>query len=180
MTETRLANSLRNGDPRNKRNAFQKALDRKTTIEFLSAGKTYTFIARHISDNRAYSITPEQLRADMTGLQEVMIAEAMSHGLEAIAEELDKIENLMVDISRRLQQFRDGDKGAAPFLKLMADLCARKTHLKGGENFIKAQDLNQAIERVTRAGFVVSDPLESREEPIDVESEELGEEQMNC
>jgi hypothetical protein len=40
--------------------------------------------------------------------------------------------------------------------------------------------LNQAIERVMRAGFVVSDPLESREEPIDVDSEELGEEQMNC
>ena len=70
--------------------------------------------------------------------------------------------------------FPDGDKGAAPFLKLMADLAARKTYLTGGDTFIKAQDLNQSIERVTRAGFKISDPtgVTNRDEAIEVESTE--------
>jgi hypothetical protein len=58
-------------------------------------------------------------------------------------------------------------------LKLMADLSARQTYLKGGDNWIKAQDLNSAIERVTRAGFKVVDPIDAlnRDEPLDIRSE---------
>lgn len=157
-----------------KRNKFQLANDRKLAIELLSAGKPYTYIAKHISSLREYTISAEQIRLDVGNLQEELIASALQHGLEAIAEELDKIENLQIDISRRLQAFPDGDKGAAPLLKLMADLAARKTYLTGGDTFIKAQDLNQSIERVTRAGFKVVDPtgLESREEAIDISPNE--------
>jgi hypothetical protein len=153
------------------RNRFQLANDRKLAIELLSAGKTYAYIARHISTIREYSLSAEQIRLDVGAIQEELIAGALAHGLEAIAEELDKIENLQIDISRRLSAFQDGDKGAAPFLKLMADLAARKTYLTGGDTFIKAQDLNQSIERVTRAGFKVTDPtgIESREEAIDIQ-----------
>jgi hypothetical protein len=153
-----------------KRNKFQIANDRKLTIELLSAGKPYSYIAQHISSLRDYSISDEQLRLDVGAIQEELIASALIHGLEAISEELDKIENLMVDISRRLGNFQDSDKGAAPFLKLMADLSARKTYLLGGDTYIKAQDLNQAIERVSRAGFRVVDPIGTgrREEAIEV------------
>jgi hypothetical protein len=79
----------------------------------------------------------------------------------------------MIDVSRRLQAFPDGDKGAAPLLKLMADLSARQTYLKGGDTWIKAQDLNSAIERVIRAGFKIVDPIDAlnRDEPIDIPSE---------
>jgi hypothetical protein len=152
-----------------KRNKFQIANDRKLAIELLSSGKPYSYIAQHISTIRDYSISDEQIRLDVGAIQEELIASALSHGLEAIAEELDKIENLSIDISRRLSNFPDGDKGAAPLLKLMADLSARKTYLKGGDTFIKAQDLNQSIERVTRAGFKVVDPINAinRDEPIE-------------
>jgi hypothetical protein len=84
-----------------KRNKFQIANDRKLAIELLSTGKPYSYIAEHISSLRDYSISDEQIRLDVGQLQEELIASALSHGLEAIAEELDKIENLMVDISRR-------------------------------------------------------------------------------
>jgi hypothetical protein len=158
-----------------KRNKFQVANDRKLAIELLSAGKTYTYIAKHIATIREYSISAEQVRLDVGQLQEELIASALSHGLEAIAEELDKIENLMIEASRRLGSFPDGDKGAAPFLKLMADMSARKTYLLGGDTYIKAQDLNQAIERVTRAGFKVVDPIDalSRNEPIEAMAYEV-------
>lgn len=156
-----------------KRNRFQTANDRKLAIELLSAGKTYSYIAQHISAIRDYSLSAEQIRLDVGAIQEECIAAALQHGLESIAEELDKIENIMIDTSRRLSAFPDNDKGAAPLLKLMADLAARKTYLTGGDNYIKAQDLNQAIERVTRAGFKIVDPVDAlnRDEPIDIQSE---------
>jgi hypothetical protein len=156
-----------------KRNNFQKANDRKLAIELLSSGKPYTYIAKHISSIRDYSLSAEQIRQDVGIIQEELIASAMSHGLEAIAEELDKIENLSIDISRRITTFRDDDPKVAPFLKQMESLAARKTYLTGGDNYIKAQDLNQAIERVTRAGFKIVDPIDAlnRDDPLDVRSE---------
>ncbi|WP_373546357.1 hypothetical protein [Chamaesiphon sp.] len=156
-----------------KRNAFQTANDRKLAIELLSAGKPYSQIAKHISSIREYSLSAEQIRYDVGAIQEELIASAMAHGLEAIAEELDKIENLSIDISRRIATFRDDDPKVAPFLKQMESLAARKTYLTGGDNYIKAQDLNQAIERVTRAGFKIVDPIDAltRDEPLDIQAE---------
>jgi hypothetical protein len=157
------------------RNKFQVALDRKLAIELLSVGKTYTEIARHIGSIRDYTLSDEQVRLDVGAIQEELIASAMSHGLEAIAEELDKIENLSIDLSRRISTFRDDDPKVAPFLKQMESLAARKTYLTGGDNYIKAQDLNQAIERVTRAGFKIVDPVDAlnRDEPIDIQFEQV-------
>jgi hypothetical protein len=156
-----------------KRNRFQTANDRKLAIELLSAGKTYTYIAKHISSIRDYSLSAEQIRLDVGHLQEEIIAQAMTHGLEAIAEELDKIENLSIELSRRIATFADSDPKVAPFLKQLESLAARKTYLTGGDTYIKAQDLNQAIERVTRAGFKIVDPVDAlnRDEPIDIQSE---------
>jgi hypothetical protein len=170
-----LANALvpREKKYQPKRNRFQVALDRKLAIELLSAGKTYTYIAEHISTIREYSLSYEQIRLDVGNLQEELISSAMTHGLESIAEELDKIENLSIDISRRIATFQDNDPKVAPFLKQMESLAARKTYLTGGDNYIKAQDLNQAIERVVRAGFKIVDPVDAlnRDEPIDIPSE---------
>ncbi len=161
---------------KNKRNKFQIANDRKLAIELLSAGKTYAQIAKHISSLRDYSLSAQQIQYDVGIIQEELIASALQHGLEAIADELDKIENIMIDVSRRLATIPDNDRAAAPLLKLMADLSARQTYLKGGDTYIKAQDLNQAIERVTRAGFKVVDPIDAlnRDEPIDIPSEEVA------
>jgi len=158
-----------------KRNKFQIANDRKLAIELLSAGKPYTYISQHISTIREYSLSAEQIRLDVGAIQEELRAGALAHGLESIAKELDEIENIQIDASRRLQAFPDGDKGAAPLLKLMADLAARKTYLTGGDCWIRAQDLNQSIERVTRAGFKIVDPtgVESREEAIDIQPEPI-------
>ncbi len=160
---------------KSKRNKFQISLDRKLAVELLCAGKTYTYIAKHISSIREYSISPQQCHYDVGKIQEELIAAVLQHGLEAIAEELDKIQTLMIDISRRLSALNDGDKGAAPLLKLMADLSARQTYLKGGDNYIRAQNLNEAIERVNRAGFKIVDPIDAlnRDEPIDTECEEV-------
>jgi hypothetical protein len=157
------------------RNKFQVALDRKLAIELLSVGKTYTEIARHIGSIRDYTLSDEQVRLDVGAIQEELIASAMAHGLEAIAEELDKIENLSIDISRRISTFQDNDPKVAPFLKQMESLAARKTYLTGGDNYIKAQDLNQAIERVVRAGFKIVDPVDAlnRDEPLDIQAEEV-------
>lgn len=168
-----VTKSNTSGDTRNKRNKFQIANDRKLAIELLSAGKPYTYIAKHISSIREYSLSAEQIRLDVGNLQEELIASAMTHGLESIAEELDKIENLSIDISRRIATFADNDPKVAPFLKQMESLAARKTYLTGGDNYIKAQDLNQAIERVTRAGFKIVDPIDAlnRDEPLDIQSE---------
>lgn len=157
------------------RNKFQVANDRKLAIELLSAGKTYADISRHIASIREYTLSAEQVRLDVGIIQEELIASAMSHGLEAIAEELDKIENLSIDLSRRISTFRDDDPKVAPFLKQMESLAARKTYLTGGDNYIKAQDLNQAIERVVRAGFKIVDPVDAlnRDEPLDIQAEEV-------
>jgi hypothetical protein len=153
-----------------KRNKFQIANDRKLAIELLSAGKTYTQIAAHIGAIREYTLSHQQVRQDVGTVQEELIASTLQHGLESIAEELDKIENVMVDVSRRLSNMPDNDRGAAPLLKLMADLMARKTYLTGGETWVKAQNLSEAIERVTRAGFVVCDPQNiSMSEAINVQ-----------
>jgi hypothetical protein len=156
-----------------KRNKFQIANDRKLSIELLSMGKPYTQIAKHISSIRDYSLSPEQIRLDVGIIQEELIASTLAHGLEAIAEELDKIENLSIDISRRISTFQDNDPKVAPFLKQMESLAARKTYLTGGDTYIRAQDLNQAIERVIRAGFKIVDPVDAlnRDEPIDTHSE---------
>ena len=158
---------------RPKRNRFQIANDRKLTIELLSAGKPYSQIAKHISSIREYSLSATQIQYDVGAIQEELIASAMAHGLENIAIELDKIENLSIDISRRISKFQDDDPRVAPFLKQMESLAARKTYLTGGDNWIKAQDLNQAIERVVRAGFKIVDPVDAlnRDEPIDIPCE---------
>jgi hypothetical protein len=160
-------------DTRNKRNKFQIANDRKLAIELLSAGKPYSYIAKHISTIRDYSISATQIQNDVGNLQEELIAAAISHGLEAIAEELTKIDSLSIDLSRRIVTFKDDDPKVAPFLKQMESLAARKTYLTGGDTYIKAQDLNQAIERVIRAGFKIVDPVDAlnRDEPIDTHSE---------
>ena len=158
---------------KNKRNRFQIANDRKLSVELLCSGKTYTYIAKHISSLREYSLSPQQIQYDVGVIQEELIAAALQHGLEAVAEELDKIQTLMIDVSRRISAFADDDKGAAPLLKLMADLSARQTYLKGGDTYIRAQDLNQAIERVIKAGFKITDPIDAinRDEPLDIQAE---------
>ncbi len=162
-----------NSKYQHKRNKFQIANDRKLAIELLSTGKPYSYIAKHISTIRDYSLSATQIQNDVGKLQEELIASTMSHGLESIAEELDKIENLSIDLSRRIATFQDNDPKVAPFLKQMESLAARKTYLTGGDNYIKAQDLNQAIERVVRAGFKIVDPVDAlnRDEPIDIPSE---------
>jgi hypothetical protein len=158
-----------------KRNKFQIANDRKLSIELLSMGKPYTQIAKHISSIRDYSLSPEQIRLDIGIIQEELIASTLAHGLEAIAEELDKIENLSIDISRRISTFQDNDPKVAPFLKQMESLAARKTYLTGGDTYIRAQDLSQAIERVIRAGFKIVDPVDAlnRDEPLDIQAEAI-------
>ena len=97
----------------------------------------------------------------------------MQHGLEAIASELDKLENLSIDLSRRIGTFDDNDPKVSPLLKQMESIACRQTHLKGGENYLRAQDLNQSIERVVRAGFKIIDPIDAlnRDEPLDIQAE---------
>jgi hypothetical protein len=160
-----------------KRNKFQKANDRKLTIELLSVGKTYSYIAKHISSIREYSLSSEQIRDDVGIIQEELISSTLAHGLESIAEELTKIDSLSLDLSRRIVTFQDNDPKVAPFLKQMESLAARKTYLTGGDTYIKAQDLNQAIERVIRAGFKIVDPVDAlnRDEPIDTTASEVVE-----
>lgn len=144
------------------RNKFQVAADRKLTIELLSAGKTYKYIAEHICAIRDYTISAQQLRVDVGELQEELIASAMTHGLEAIAKEQDIIDNLAVELSRRISTFPDRDPRVAPLLKQIESLAARKTHLSGGENYIRAQNLSAAIDRVIKAGFKVVDPVSTQ------------------
>lgn len=155
MTEKSLD---KGGKFSNKRNAFQIANDRLLALELLIQGKTYRHIAQHISSIRDYSLSHEQVRRDIGVIQEELIASTLTHALEAIAEELKLIKELSINVSSRLAQFQKGDKGAAPYLKLMADLAARRTYLAGGDTYVKAQDINQAMERVIRAGYEVRDP----------------------
>jgi hypothetical protein len=81
-------NKLASADYHPRRNKFQVAIDRKLAIELLSAGKTYTYISQHLAAIRDYSISSEQVRLDVGAIQEELIASAMAHGLEAIADEL--------------------------------------------------------------------------------------------
>ena len=158
---------------KNKRNKFQIALDRKLTIELLSTGKTYVYIAKHISSIRDYNVTPQLVHYDVGAIQEELLASVLQHGLEAIASELDKLENLSIDLSRRIGTFDDSDPKVAPLLKQMESIACRQTHLKGGENYLRAQNLNDAIERVVKAGFKIVDPIDclNREEPLDIQAE---------
>ena len=158
---------------KNKRNKFQIALDRKLTIELLSTGKTYVYIAKHISSIRDYNVTPQLVHYDVGAIQEELLASVLQHGLEAIASELDKLENLSIDLSRRIGTFDDSDPKVAPLLKQMESIACRQTHLKGGENYLRAQNLNDAIERVVKAGFKIVDPIDclNRDEPLDIQAE---------
>jgi hypothetical protein len=158
----RMANSITKTDTsrhKNKRNFFQKSLDRKLAVELLSQGKTYTEVTAAINSERSsYSLSRQQVMADVGKIQEELIASAMNHGLEVIAEELDKIENLSIDISRRIGAFPDSDPRVAPLLKQMESLAARKTYLTGGDNFIRAQDINLSISKVISMGYEISEP----------------------
>mgnify|MGYP000323589117 CR=1 FL=1 len=157
-------------DTRNKRNAFQKAIDKKLAVELLSQGKTYRQISKIIGEQRSYSLSHEQIRKDVTQIEEQVLSSAIQHGLQSITQELDQIECVQTDISARLALFAKDDHKAIPLLKLLTDLASRRTYLTGGDSYIRSFDLTNSIERVTRAGFVVSDTL-NREEPIDIQAE---------
>ena len=70
-----------------------------------------------------------------------------------------------------LNATNDKEKINPQLLRVLLECGARKSYLLGADCYIKQQNINAAIDTLTRAGFNVSDPslVGGGQEPIDVE-----------
>jgi hypothetical protein len=162
------------GLPRNngKRNCYEVAADTSTAIELMRRGKTYAEIAQIISQERTYSLSRQQIQKDLEKVRWDLIAKTTIHVGEAIGEELDSIEGIATRAIEALNATINKEKVNPQLLKVLLDCGARKSYLLGVDCYMKQQNINAAIETLTRAGFQVSDPslVSDGQEPIDVEA----------
>jgi hypothetical protein len=156
---------------RGKRNCYQIAEDTSTAIELIRRGKTYAEIAEIISQDRIYSLSRQQIQKDLEKVRWDLIAKTTVHVGEAIGEELESIEVIATRAIEALNATIDKEKINPQLLRVLVDCGARKSYLLGVDCYIKQQNINAAIETLTRAGFNVSDPslAGGGQEPIDVE-----------
>jgi aspartokinase len=155
-----------------KRNCYQIAEDTSTAIELMRQGKTYDEIAQIISQNRIYSLSRQQIQKDLEKVRWDLIAKTTAHVGVVIGEELDSIEGVATRAIEALNATIDKEKINPQLLRVLLDCGARKSYLLGVDCYIKQQNINAAIETLTRAGFNVSDPslVGGGQEPIDVEA----------
>jgi aspartokinase len=156
---------------RGKRNCYQIAEDTSTAIELMRQGKTYSEIAQIISQNKIYSLSRQQIQKDLEKVRWDLIAKTTVHVGEAIGEELESIEGIATRAIEALNATINKEKINPQFLRVILDCGARKSYLLGVDCYIKQQNINAAIETLTRAGFNVSDPslVGGGQEPINVE-----------
>jgi hypothetical protein len=157
---------------RGKRNCYEVAADTSTAIELMRRGKTYAEIAQIISQERTYSLSRQQIQKDLEKVRWDLIAKTTIHVGEAIGEELDSIEGIATRAIEALNATIDKEKINPQLLRVLLDCGARKSYLLGVDCYMKQQNINAAIETLTRAGFQVSDPslVGGGQEPIDVEA----------
>jgi hypothetical protein len=158
-----------------KRNCYQIAEDTSTAIELMRRGKTYAQIAQIISNERAYSISRQQIQQDLEKVRWDLIAKTTVHVGEAIGEELESIENITTRTIEALNATTNKEKINPQLLKVLLDCGVRRSYLLGVDCHMRQQNINAAIETLTRAGFNVSDPSlgGGGQEPIDVEVKTL-------
>jgi hypothetical protein len=161
---------------RGKRNCYQIAEDTSNAIELMRRGKTYAEIAQIISQQRVYSLSRQQIQKDLEGVRWELIAKTTVHVGEAIGEELESIENITTRAIEALNATTNKERINPQLLKVLLDCGMRRSYLLGVDCHMKQQNINAAIETLTRAGFVVSDPslAGGGQEPINVEVNELG------
>jgi hypothetical protein len=159
------------GRGRGKRNCYQIAEDTSMAIELMRRGKTYAEIAQIISNDRTYSISRQQIQQDLEKVRWDLIAKTTTHVGEAIGEELELIEGIANRAIEALNATTNKERMNPQLLKVLLDCGARKSYLLGVDCHMKQQNINAAIETLTRAGFNVSDPslAGGGQEPIDVE-----------
>jgi hypothetical protein len=157
---------------RGKRNCYEVAADTSTAIELMRRGKTYAEIAQIISQERTYSLSRQQIQKDLEKVRWDLIAKTTVHVGEAIGEELDSIEGIATRAIEALNATINKEKVNPQLLKVLLECGARKSYLLGVDCYMKQQNINVAIETLTRAGFQVSDPslVSGGQEPIDVEA----------
>jgi hypothetical protein len=161
---------------RGKRNCYQIAEDTSTAIELMRRGKTYAEIAQIISQDRLYSLSRQQIQKDLEKVRWDLIAKTTIHVGEVIGGELESIEGVTTRALEALNSTTDKERINPQLLRVLLECGARKSYLLGADCYIKQQNINAAIETLTRAGFNVRDPslVGGDQEPIDVEVNELG------
>jgi hypothetical protein len=169
-----------------KRNAFQRATDKKASIELLRQGWTYQEIAAEISRRNPYTITYQQIQKDLEGLRLEALAKAHLDMGILIAEELETIEDSLAKIKAAIEQDktfgtvsveteeseRFGKKTTTKWVQRNLNvayvselrvLAARRSTLLGVDAYLKSLDINAAIEALTAKGYVVIDPTQNNE-----------------
>jgi hypothetical protein len=165
-----------------KRNAFQRAEDKRFAVELLGKGYTYQQIAKKISDKNPYTISYQQVIKDLDGLRMEAIAEAGLSMLELIDEEMQQLETILVLAWAAIRAPREliktteiGDsKKTGKYtkirqhwinltvnisaLKIVLDATARRSTLRGVDSYLKHLDTNIAIESLVAKGYIVSMP----------------------
>jgi hypothetical protein len=143
---------------RGKRNCYQIAEDTSTAIELIRRGKTYAEIAQIISQDRIYSLSRQQIQKDLEKVRWDLIAKTTVHVGEVIGEELESIEGVINRAIEALNSTTDKERINPQLLRVLLECGVRKAYLLGADCYIKQQNINTAIETLTRAGFNVSDP----------------------
>jgi hypothetical protein len=156
---------------RGKRNCYQIAEDTSVAIELIRQGKTYAQIAQIISQGRTYSLSRQQIQKDLEKIRWELIAKTTVHAGEVIGQELEAIEDIVTRTLDSLNATTEKEKLNPQLLRVLLDCSARKSYILGADSYIKQQNINAAIETLTRAGFKVSDPslVAGGQEAIDVE-----------
>jgi hypothetical protein len=174
-----------------KRNDFQRAEDLKIEIDMLQHGHSLVEIAGHISGIRPYSISQQQVSADVSKLRLSAIAAMNEHASVTIEKELQEIEKVIekawegINADRELVMTKEicttsktGETQEktkeqwvnltlpVQLLKTVLDAIARRSTLLGVDAHLKYLDINAAIESLTRLGYEVSSPDTSDGEEV--------------
>jgi hypothetical protein len=168
----------------NCRNEFQKAKDRSDAIELMKQGYSYIEIAQKFTEDpdRPYTISATQITVDMKPLRMKSIALSTAHMGEVIDQEIKELEKIIRqaesaladkgvlletnesgvsekgEFSKVKETWHNVSKPIAALLTVKANAKARITFLRGGETFLKSQDLNHAVSVLIANGYEITAP----------------------
>ena len=131
---------------------YQIAADLADAISLMREGKTYEEIAAYISDTGPYSLSRQQVQADVAKVKWELMARSRVEVEQAIAEEVDGIEFVIAEAKAALKDSQY-IKQYASLLRVLLDAGGKRSKVLGVDAHLNNQNLSAAMERVAAAGF---------------------------
>jgi hypothetical protein len=163
-----------------KRSTEEIQVDRVLTAQLYLQGKTQHEIAKIISDQYTFTITQQNISADLRAIQAVWAKQAEQSFDEVKQKEIARIDLIETRLWEQWERLLDAGKVVAnPSLLTEIGRCVdRRLKIFGLDAMLKAEDYNSAISVLTRAGYQVSIPgqgavaaaVESADRTVDVEA----------